>query len=463
MSDILIENGYVATFDNNRNIYQKGFVRVKDDRIAEVGSGKAQALSGETVIDATNMVVMPGFVNVHTHIQQYFRGFYEYNDDFANVGLALEKYRHPDDMDDLGLATCAEFIFSGCTTFQSMYTYQDGFAKSVVEAGNRAVLGSDIEEVDIEELKRGVFKYMPQKGQDAFNRGVDLHRRWHGKADGRIMVVMAPKATDLTTVETYLKCKNYAQENGLRITTHLSQHWREVTQVRKLHGMTPPQLLSSLGLLNERLSAAHCSFITREDLEIMVPSGLSIMHCRAVNNPFVSWIDRGITVGLGTDDFNHDMFVLFRQNLLGQRIRARFIGGSDDAESIRFYPARPTPHELLEMATRQGAKLLGMEDQIGSLEKGKKADIILIDMENPLLLPTHEPLTSLVLYGSATDIDTVLIDGKILKRNKKLLALNQRSVLARAQRKVEEILERFKSEHPEQIEIWKARAPQLTS
>jgi len=460
MSDILIKNGFIATMDERRRIYRKGFIRVKDDRIVEIGSETPRILPAETVIDATNMVVMPGFVNVHTHIQQYFRGFYEYNDDFANVSLALEKYRHPDDMDDLGLATCAEFIHSGCTTFQNMYTYQEGFVNAVAEAGNRAVLGSDIEEVDLEELKKGVFRYLPEKGQKAFERGVKLHRNWHGKADGRITVVMAPKAADLTTVETYKKCKKFADDNGLRITTHLSQHWREVTQVRKLHKMTPPQLLNSIGILNDRLSGAHCSFITREDLELIAQSGMSIMHCRAINNPFVAWIDKGINVGLGTDDYNHDMLNLFRQNLLGQRIRARFVGGSDDAESIRVHPGRPTFYELLEMATRKGAQLLGMEDQIGSLETGKKADIILIDLENPLLLPTNEPLTSIVLYGSSSDIDTVIVDGNFLKRDKKLVSIAYKEILAQAQRKVEEIIDRFETEHPDQVEIWRAKAPQ---
>ena len=463
MPGILIQDGFVATMDDRKTIYRRGFVRVTGDRITAVGSGAPPPpLPGETVIDAAGKAVLPGFVNVHTHIQQYFRGFYEYNDDFANVSLGLEKYRHPDDMEDLGLATCAEFIYAGCTTFQNMYTYQDGFARAVAEAGNRAVLGSDIEEVDIEELKRGVFRYLPDKGREAFDRGVSLHRQWHGKADGRITVVMAPKAADLATAETYRKCKKYADDNGLRITTHLSQHWREVSQVRKLHNMTPPRLLESLGVLNERLSGAHCSFITREDLELMVRSGVAIMHCRAVNNPFVEWIDRGITVGLGTDDFNHDMFTLFRQNLLGQRIRARLVGGAEDAESIRFYPARPTCYEFLEMATRRGAKLLGMDDRIGSLEKGKKGDIILIDLENPLLMPTNEPLTSIVLYGGPSDVDTVIVDGRILKCAKRLAAMDYRRVLEKAQKKVEQIIGRFEGEHPDQVAIWRAKAPQPT-
>lgn len=463
MPGMLIRDGWVATMDARGTMYRRGWVRVEADRISAVGSGEAPPpRPDETVIEAAGRVVLPGLVNVHTHIQQYFRGFYEYNDDFANVSLGLEKYRHPDDMDDLGLATCAEFIYSGCTTFQSMYTYQDGFARCCHEAGNRAVLGSDIEEVDIEELKRGVFKYLPEKGQAAFDRGVELHRKWHGKAEGRISVVMAPKAADLATAETYRKCKKYADENGLRITTHLSQHWREVSQVRKLHGMTPPQLLDSLGVLNERLSGAHCSFVTRQDLELMVRSGMSIMHCRAMNNPFVEWIDRGITVALGTDDFNHDMFTLFRQNLIGQRIRARFVGGADEAESIRFYPARPTCYELLEMATRRGARLLGMEEQIGSLEKGKKADIILVDMQNPLLTPTNEPLTSIVLYAGPSDVETVIVDGKVLKRDKKLAAMDYGKVLAKAQRKVEEIIGRLEREHPDQVALWRAKAPQPT-
>jgi len=461
MSGILIKNGFIVVMDAHKTIYKKGFLRIADDQIVEVGPGESIELPGEKVIDAKNMVVLPGFVNVHCHLQQYFRGFYEYNDDFFTVSLAMEKYRDPKDMDDLGMASCAEFIYTGCTTIQNMYTYQDGFAQAVESAGNRAVLGSDIEEVDIEVLKTGIYKYLPEKGKKAYERAVDLHKNWHEKAHGRIRVVMAPKAPDLATPDTYIKCKSYARENGLRMTTHLSQNWREVTQVRKIYNLTPPQLLNKIGVLDDYLSSAHCSFITREDLDIIIASGMAIMHCRAYNNPFVHWIDKGIPLGLGTDDYNHDMFTLFRQNLLGQRVRARLVGGSDDADSIRSYPARPTFYELLELSTIGGAKVLGLDNEIGSLEKGKKADVILFDMNNPLLRPNNEPIATMVLYGSSSDIDTVIVDGRILKEGKKLVTIDQKKVLNMAQNKIEEIIDRFKFEHPEQFNIWKSKSPQV--
>ena len=137
-------------------------------------------------------------------------------------------------MEWLGPASCAEFIHAGCTTSMVIYTYPHGFAESVREAGFRAILGADIEEVDLVKLMDGVYDYLAEKGEAAYKRAVDLHRNWEGEAEGRITTIVAPKEADLALPETYLKCKDLAETHDLRMTTHLSQSWREVTQVEKL-------------------------------------------------------------------------------------------------------------------------------------------------------------------------------------------------------------------------------------
>ncbi len=357
-------------------------------------------------------------------------------------------------MKTLGLASCAEFIYGGCTTSMLIYTYPDGYARAIEHAGNRTILAADIEQVDLNELKQGTYEYLPEKADAAFKRAVDLHKTWHGKVDGRITTIMAPKAPDLALPETYLKCKEYAEENNLRITTHLSQSWREFQQVKKLHGKTPPQVLHDLGILNARLSGAHCTYATEKDTQLIAASGMAILHCRSVTNPLTRWQDLGIPIGLGTDDYFHDMWELLKENRWGQTTRVQAIDGADKMLAEDRMTFRPTFYELLELATRGGAEALGIEQEVGSLEPGKKADVITVDLMSPYLTPTRDPLTSIALYATPGDVDTVIVDGRILKQEKKLTTINMQEALTTAQTTTDQIIDRFFEDHPEQKTRW---------
>ncbi|MFB0557856.1 MAG: amidohydrolase family protein [Candidatus Bathyarchaeia archaeon] len=454
VGDILIRNGFIATMDKERKAYPRADMYIEDGEIASVGKEIEAPRSPEFVIDARHKVVIPGFVNAHAHLQQYFRGVYELIGDFYRVNLPLEGYRRPEDMEWLGPASCAELIYGGCTTSMVIYTYPDGFARSVEKAGNRVILGADIEEVDLNKLKDGVYEYLPEKGEAAFRRAVDLHRNWHEKNGGLFTTVMAPKAADLARPETYLKCKNFAEEQEIRLTTHLSQSWREFQQVKKLYGKTPPEHLHDLGILNDRLTGAHCTYATETDTRLIVRSGMGILHCRAATNPLTRWMALGIPIGLGTDDYYHDMLQLIRQNIAGQRVRAWDLGGVEGMLSRSPQTARPSYYDFLVLATRRGAEALGIDDKVGSLERGKRADVIIFDMLNPYLTPTKDPLTSIVLYGTPSDIDTVIVDGKILKQDGVLTTIDMREALTRAQKRTDEIIERFFDDHPEQMKNW---------
>jgi cytosine/adenosine deaminase-related metal-dependent hydrolase len=166
----------------------------------------------------------------------------------------------------------------------------------------------------------------------------------------------------------------------------------------------------------------------------------------------------GIQVGLGTDDYHHDMIPLLRKNLRGQSIRARFIEKERPA-SPRSHTRRLTFYDLLELATIGGAKAIGMDKEVGSLEAGKKADIITVDLNNPYLTPTRDPITSLVLYGSSRDIDNVLVDGRFLKQDGQLTTIDMAEVLNAAQDRVIYIIDKFFKEHPEQKRAWESRVP----
>jgi 5-methylthioadenosine/S-adenosylhomocysteine deaminase len=443
--------------DRERNVYQKGSLYISDGRIISVGEKIETPKSPELVLDAEHKVVLPGFVNTHAHLQQYFRGVYELIGDFYTVNLPLEGYRHPDDMEYLGLASCAELIYGGSTTSTVIYTYPDGFARAVEKAGNRVILSADIEEVNLNRLRDGIYEYLPDKSETALRRAEDLYRNWHGRAEGRITTVLTPKAPDLATAETYLRCKEMAEKHDLRITTHLSQSWREVQQVERKYGKTPPEHLKDIGIMDEKLSCAHCTFATEKDIQLIKKAKAAILHCRSVTNPLVRWLDLGISVGLGTDDYHHDMLQLLRQNITGAITRARAVGGAENMQATSPRTFRPSYYELLELATRRGAEAMGMDSTVGSLEPGKKADVIIVDMMNPFLTPTKDPLTSLVLYATSSDIDTVIVDGRVIKKNGRLKGFDMTGALICAQKRVDEIIGRFFEDQPEQLEAWKKR------
>jgi len=457
--DILIKNGFIVTMDKNKTILPHGDILIEDDKIIEIGEN-IETPDPEYRIDAKHHLMMPGFINAHSHLQQYFRGVYELMGDFFETNLPLEGYRRPEQMETLGLASCAEFIYGGCTTSMLVYTYPDGYARSVNEAGNRCIIAGDVEHVDLEKLKHGEFVYLPEKRDAAVKRAKDLYYNWQGKADGRITTLMCPKAPDMTEPDVFLDMKAFADEHDLRMTTHLSQSMREYRQVKKLFGKTPPQHLYDLGVMDEKLSGAHLTYGTASDFQLIKETGMSILHCHSVESPLIDWIDMGIPIGLGTDDYYHDMTDLIRKQRNGVMARASKVGGYLGMINDSRRTARPSFYDMLELATRGGAEVFGIDDKVGSLEVGKKADIITFDLMNPYITPTRDPITSVFLYGTPGDIDNVICDGKFLKKDRKLTTINMNEALTMAQKTCDVIIDKFFEEHPDQKEIWQRKANQ---
>jgi 5-methylthioadenosine/S-adenosylhomocysteine deaminase len=357
----------------------------------------------------------------------------------------------------MGMASCAELIHGGSTTAVVIYTYLDEYAKAAETVGNRVILGSDIEEFDLNKRVSGIYEHIPERGDAAFSRALDLYNKWEGKGDGRITTIMSPKAPDMTTPEMYLKCKETAEKYGLRVTTHLSQSWQEVKYVKHEYNKTPPQLLYDIGVMDMHLSGAHCTYATEKDTQLIHETKMAIPHCRGITNPLVRWLDLGIPIGLGTDEVHHDMLQLLRQQIGGVRTRAVAIRGADEMLSKNPRTFRPTFYEILELATRKGAEMMGIEDEIGSLEPGKKADVITIDLTNPYLTPTMDPITSIIRYGTSEQIDTVIVDGQILKQNFRLTKINIRDVLLNAKIRADHIINNFFEDHPDLKKMWEKR------
>jgi len=467
MADILIKDGFVVTMDERRRIIPHGSILIEENRIAQVGEAdEIKTSESEYVIDARNHVVLPGFVNVHTHLPSIFvRGVYGVvTEGLYEVLFPVKTYFKPEDIYLFGLASCAEAIYAGSTTIVESYNHMSEFSKAAEETGIRAILGEQIVDANLMKIKDNVYEYLPDQAEECLKRGVDLVERYQGK-EGRISTIIAPLAPDMTTRETYLRCKEVADKHGLSVTTHLSQSWKEVRQVKRTYGKTPLEHLASIGLLDRRLSCAHCTYITDREKMLMREAGAKILHCprpyalSGTANPLTEPMDMGIPIGLGTDNVFHSMNETIRAALYASRFRAQAL----DGYGRMAVEGRPTSLELLELATIRGSEAMGIDCEVGSLEPGKKADLITFDLMKPHLTPTMDPLSSVVLYASSSDIDTVIVEGEVLKKEGVLTKLDMNTILESAQRRTNEIWSTFFNENPESRRIWTPHIPYETN
>jgi len=447
MVDFLIENGMVYTMDPRRRVINRGTVAIEGDKIIDIGTSVEirSRYEVDQVIDANGKAVLPGFVNVHTHLPSIFvRGVYGVvREGLYQVLFPIKEYLKPENCYELGLASCLEAITSGSTTIQETYNYMDFFAKSAKEAGIRADLGEQIAEADYHAIKDGEYRYIPEQAEEMIKRAIDLESKWHGEQNGRITTSWAPLAPDMVTPWVYEEVMKH-HKPGVKISTHVEQSMREVNQVKKLYDKTSVEHLCDLGVLGPDLIGAHCIYNTENDLRLMKEADASVLHCPrpyllgGTTAPLARWREMGIKVGLGTDNVYHTMWETMRATVYGARIR----------EAMGEL-ASPSYYDILEMATIKGAEVMGFEDTVGSLEVGKKADLQLIDLKCPNIYPTADVTSSLVLYGATVNVDTVMVDGKILKQDGKMVGMNEWKILDEAQVITSEIWEGLFNDRPE--------------
>ncbi|UCD45168.1 MAG: amidohydrolase family protein, partial [Candidatus Bathyarchaeota archaeon] len=330
MVDFLITGGIVYTMDASRRVLNDGAVAIEGSRIVNVGPSDdmAQKHEAENKIDASGMAVLPGFVNVHTHLPSIFvRGVYGVvRQGLYQVLFPVKKYLEPEHCHAFGLAGCLEALTSGSTTIQETYNYMAPFARAAEETGIRADLGEQIAEADYQAIKDGEYEYLPEQAEEMLERAVKLKKEWHGRADGRITVSWAPLAPDMCTPWVYEEVLKH-QRSGEKISTHVAQSHREVEQVRELYAKTSIEHLSDLGVLGPDLIAAHCTNNTDEDDVMMVEAGASVLHCPrpyllgGATAPLAKWLGMGLKVGLGTDNVYHTIWETMRATVYGARQR----------------------------------------------------------------------------------------------------------------------------------------------
>ncbi|NLG79790.1 MAG: amidohydrolase [Firmicutes bacterium] len=433
--DILISGAQVISPREGRPlVLPKGDIAVAGSEVVYVGSSPApqEFRSAAKVIDGSGLIALPGLVNAHTHAAMtMFRGF---ADDMPLMEWLTQKIWPAEarlEADDVYWGTmlaCVEMIRAGVTTFADMYFFMDETAKAVERTGIRA------------SLSRGLIG--SASGADkAIAEGRELCERWNGACGGRITSMLGPHAPYTCPKDFLEKVMEVASELGVGMHIHLSETEGEVRECRNLHGgMSPIELMDSYGLFEFPVLAAHCVHVSERDIEILSAKGVGVAHNPGCNMKIASGIapvpkmlKAGVRVGLGTDGAasNNNL------DLLEEARIAAFLHklASNDPTVL----AAP---EALYLATLGSARALRLEAQVGTLESGKKADIILMDSTGPHMYPHHDMISHIVYSARSSDVRTVIIDGKVVMEDGALTVVDEKEVLARAEERAQALVRR---------------------
>ncbi len=432
--NMLIKNATVVTCDAEATIINDGAVAVVDGRIAAVGktADLEPAYHHLQSIDARAKAVLPGLINAHTHtVLTVIRGTVEdmdVNSVYAYM-TPITFAMSADERAAMAALGCLESIRCGSTTLVDPLRYVEGYAQAMVDSGLRLFLSESSADALTLEIRHGRYEYSREWGEQFVERTINLVEHFHGADNGRVQCQIAAHATENCSPWMLGKLMELADKYGLRRTIHLAQSRAEVEQVGKLsgNGSTPAEYLRDNGWLGPELLAAHWSFCTESDIDILAESGTHMAHCPAsssrrgsyggANMPYI--VDAGVNVALGTDNMSEDMWQALSIGIIVNRGKR---GGG-------IYP---TPRQFLDCVTRNGALALGRDKDMGTLEAGKLADVTIVDLRRPHLTPVNNLLSNLVHYGQAADVETVIVGGEMVMRDGKVLTMNEDDVVRNA-------------------------------
>ena len=426
---ILITNATVVTVDETPRVIENGAVYVEKDRIAAVGDAHVlgeQYSNAETVVDGNGKVVMPGFVSAHNHVgYAVFRGRAE---DIGHAPthrlyLPMSGVIAQEERQVIGALAVTELLRGGVTTILEMEEDAELFAPFIESSGIRALIGVMVNDVNLEALARGETVFDAAVRDQQLDQANGLAERWHGRANGRIQAVMA--ATGLSTSSPGLLqgLRQGADEKGLRLSAHLGFGERDLVQ--RIHGMAQFDFAGAHGMLGPDVVAVHCYEVDDDEVSILAQSGTHLAHCPHMNQfrgevaPIQEMRAKGMQVGLGIDNYFSDYFEVLRSCLASARIRAH------DPEIL-------SAPEVLALGTIDAARVLGLDQEIGSIEPGKKADLQLVNMQRLGLTPVNDPVTTLVYHGHAKDVDMVLVDGEVVVSDGTVRTADQDDLVVRA-------------------------------
>jgi 5-methylthioadenosine/S-adenosylhomocysteine deaminase len=433
MSSILIKNGTLVTMDSANTIV-RGDLLIEAGHITSIGeSGK----TADTVIDADRCAVIPGFVQTHVHLcQTIFRGA---ADDLALIDWLkqrvwpMEAAHTPSSIRASAHLGVAELVKGGTTCALTMETvnHTSEVFKVIEESGFRATVGKCMMDKGDE-----VPRALQEQTATSIDESLALLDQWHGKANGRIRYCFAPRFAISCTRELLEKVAGLARARGVMVHTHASENRTECELVQQESGLRNVAYLDSLGLTGRHVALAHCVHLSNDEIKTLKTTGTNVVHCPSSNMklgsgiaPIVRLLEENISVSLGADgaacNNRLDMFTEMRTAALLQKA----------LHGPEVLPA----HRVLRMATREGARAMGLDAELGSIEIGKRADLALVRLDRLHSTPVADVISALVYSAEAEDVDTVIIDGQVVMHERNLITLDEREIIGAAEREAEKL------------------------
>ena len=431
-ADILIYNGSILTMDSQNTTIPNGILAISGNKISYIGKNGKDPIEAKKELDTQGGLILPGLINSHTHAaMSLFRGLADdlpLMDWLHNYIFPVEGKMDADFVRVGTLLACAEMILSGTTTFCDMYLFEEEVAKAAKEAGMRSLVGEVI--YDFPSPNYGTL----EKG---FIYTEELIERW--EKDPLINIAVEPHSLFTCGEDLLVKANDLAIKKGVPLILHLAETKEEVSEIKKRFGKKPVQHLKDLGLLGSHLIVDHCVYLSESEIALLAENNVRVVHNPESNMklasgvaPIPTMIAKGITVGLGTDgcasNNNLDLF-----------------GEMDMAAKLhKVHSLDPTvmnAQTLLRMATIDGAKVLGLEKITGSLEVGKRADIIVIKTNKPHLVPMYNMYSHLVYAVSGHDVQHSIIDGNIVMEDRRLCTLDVEEIIKRSKEKSSKVKE----------------------
>ncbi|MDD3268925.1 MAG: 5'-deoxyadenosine deaminase [Syntrophomonadaceae bacterium] len=422
---ILIKNGTIVTMNARREIV-RGDLLIEEDRISQIG--EISGAQASELIDARNKLVIPGLIQSHIHLcQVLFRGMADDLELLDWLKLRIWPLESSHDAESLyysALLGCSELLRGGITSVIDMATvrHSSSVFEAVRLAGIRYLGGKCLMDHGT-----GVPPEMIDTSEAALNESLELISKWHGQENGRINYAFCPRFAVSCSDQLLREVSKLSQQYNIAVHTHASENRSEVELVKKERGLPNVKYLDSLGLCNEKLILAHCIHLDQEEINILAASRTNIVHCPSANLKLASGIapippllELGSSISLGSDgapcNNNLSMFMEMR---LGALIHKPFHGPI----------SMPAPL-VFEMATLGGARAMGREDEIGSLEIGKKADLAIVDLDNWHNRPlgAASVYTQLVYQAQAADVYATIVNGRLLMLNGQILSMDAEEV-----------------------------------
>ncbi|MBL7959068.1 5'-deoxyadenosine deaminase [bacterium] len=436
----IIKNGKIVTMNAAREVL-RGDILIEDATIKKVGRLNRSDFENAKTIDASGLIVSPGFVQTHVHLcQTLFRNLADDLELLDWLKLKIWPFEGAHSPQSIALSArigLAELIKCGTTTIMDMASvhHTNQIFEEIEKSGIRAICGKAMMD-DCAGAPRSLTESM----RWSIDESLRLKKDWHGKSNGRLQFAFAPRFVLSCSEKLLCEVRDIAADEKLIIHTHASENRSELDEVVRRYQKSNIEYFHHIHLTGERLCLAHCIWLNSNEMDILQETLTKVLHCPSSNlklgsgiAPVPEMLDRGITVSLGADgapcNNNLDIFQEMRLAALIQKPR---VG-----------PKSLTAENVFAMATIQGARTLGMEKEIGSIEPGKNADLVLMDLENVHSMPEENIYSSIIYSARSTDVKTVIVDGKVVMKNRELRTIDEQQVVKNIRPQIKKLLNRI--------------------